>query len=94
MKSSNVRVLMYWQIRKFAGYPISIFKGAIQFFLMAIVPFAFVNFFPAEYLLRNSDMENYPTFFIYMSPLVAIVMTVISIWFWNVSLKHYSSSGN
>ena len=94
MKSSNLRELLYWQVRKFAGYPISIFNTVTQIFLMGVIPFAFVNFFPAEYLLRNDDMNNYPTFFIYFSPLVAIIMSLISYAFWRISLRHYSSTGS
>ena len=94
MKSSNVRDLMYWQVRKFAGYPLSIFNRLTQLFLMFIVPFAFVNYFPAQYLLRNEDMEFYKDFFIYCSPFVAVFMMIISYLFWRVSIKKYSSTGN
>lgn len=94
LKSSNVRELMYWQIRKFAGYPLSIFNKITQIFLMCIVPFAFVNYFPAQYLLRNEDMTSYEDFLIYLSPIVALIMIALSYFFWRISIKKYSSTGN
>lgn len=94
VKSQNLREVFYWNVRKFAGYPISIFNRVIQFFLMAIVPFAFVNYFPAQYFLRNRDMQNFPSVFLYLSPLIAAIMVVICYFFWKFSIKRYASSGN
>ena len=94
MKSSNIRELLYWQVRKFAGYPISIFNNAIQIFLIIFVPFAFVNYFPAQFLIKNEDMGAYPSVFLYLSPVVGGIMLLVSYLFWKVSIKHYSSTGN
>ena len=94
LKSTNVRDLLYWQVRKFAGYPLSIFNRITQFFLMFIIPFAFVNYFPAQYLLMNDDMSQFNHVFIYCSPLIALVMVLFSYVFWRKSIKHYSSTGN
>lgn len=94
LKSDNVRDLMYWEIRKFAGYPISIFKKFTQIFMMTIVPFAFVNYFPAQYLLRNDDMKMYPKIMIYLSPFIAVFLLALSYIFWRESIKRYTSTGN
>lgn len=94
IKSDNIRNVLYWDIRKFAGYPISIYKKGVQLLLMFLVPFAFVNYFPAQFLIRNEDMAFYPHFFIYLPPVVAVVMMVIAYLFWKTSLKHYNSTGS
>ena len=94
VKSQNLREVLYWNVRKFAGYPISIFKRVIQIFLMSIVPFAFVNYFPAQYFLRNRDMNNFPQILMYISPFIAVIMVVLCYFFWKISIKRYTSSGN
>ena len=77
-----------------AGCPISIFHKAIQFLMTFIVPFAFVNYFPAQFLLRKDDMANYPAVFMYITPLVGLVMYLLVYVFWRYSIKYYKSSGN
>ena len=94
IKSDNIRNVLYWNLRKFAGYPISVFKYGVQLLLMFVVPFAFVNYFPAQYLIRNDDMSQYPYFFIYLSPVIAGVMIVLAYLFWKISLRHYNSTGS
>ncbi|RAZ44071.1 ABC transporter permease, partial [Klebsiella oxytoca] len=73
--------MLYWQVRKFAGYPISIFNNAIQIFLIIFVPFAFVNYFPAQFLIKNEDMGAYPSVFLYLSPVVGGIMLLVSYLF-------------
>ena len=94
IETNSLREIFFWNIRKFAGYPISIFHKSIQVFLIFIVPFGFVNYFPAQYLLRKSDMANYPEIFMYVAPFVGITLFLISYGFWRFSVKFYKSTGN
>lgn len=94
VETNSIREIFYWNIRKFAGYPISIFNKLIQGIMIYVIPFAFVNYFPAQYLLRKSDMENYPEIYIYIAPFVGIVIYVFAYIFWRISVKHYKSTGN
>lgn len=94
VKTDNLKSMLYSNLRRFAGYPISIFHKAIQGMLIYIVPFAFVNYFPAQYLLRKQDMKAYPDLFLYISPFVGIVMYLAAYLFWRVSIRYYKSTGN
>ncbi len=94
LNTNSLKDLFYYNARKFAGYPISIFHKAIQVFMIYVVPFAFVSYFPAQYLLRKPDIEQYPEIFLYLSPIVGIVMYIIAYAFWRFSLRYYKSSGN
>lgn len=60
IETQNLKEIMYWNLRKFAGYPISIYNKFIQSLLIFVVPFAFVNYFLAQFLLRKPDMSTYP----------------------------------
>ncbi|MDP4146426.1 MAG: ABC-2 family transporter protein [Bacillota bacterium] len=94
VKVDNLRGLFYWNMKRFAGYPISIFNKVIQTMLIYVIPFAFVNYFPCQYLLRKNDMLQYPAFFMYISPLVGVVLYLLAYAFWKFSFRYYNSTGN
>lgn len=62
--------------------------------LIYVVPFAFVNYFPVQFLLRKPDMVLYPEVFMYITPIVGLVMYILAYLFWRFSLRYYKSSGN
>lgn len=94
LETGSLKELFYWNMRKFAGYPISIFSKAIQVCMIYVVPFAFVNYFPAQYLLHKPDMNEYPGIYMYITPIVGLGMYLLAYGFWRYSLKYYKSSGN
>lgn len=94
LETGSLKELFYWNMRRFAGYPISIFQRPIQILLIYIVPFAFVNYFPSQYLLRKTDMQAYPEAFMYLTPLIGVMMWVLAYCFWRYSIRYYKSSGN
>lgn len=91
--SQSLETLLYRNGRKLAGYPISIYKSILQYFIIFIVPFAFVNYFPAEFLMNKVD-GLYPQFIYYLAPVVGLVLYIFAYLFWRISLRHYKSSGN
>lgn len=90
----SLREIFFWNMRKFAGYPISIYSKLIQGLMIYVMPFAFVNYFPAQYLLRKPDMVNYNEVYMYIAPLVGVVVYALAYVFWRVSVKRYTSTGN
>ena len=94
IKVDNVRRIFYGNMKEFAGYPISIYNKVIQGILIYVVPFAFVNYFPCQYLLRKDDMMNYPEIYMYITPLVGIGLYLLSYLFWRYSIRFYKSTGN
>ncbi len=94
IKSNNIKEIFYWNMRRFANYPISIFPKLIQYLMIYVMPFAFVNYFPAQFLLRKEDMHSYPQIFMYITPLVGGFLYFLAYLFWKSSLKHYKSTGN
>ena len=94
IKTNSLREIFYWNMRKFACYPISIFHKVIQWILIYLVPFAFVNYFPAQFLLRKDDLKLFWEGCMYITPLVGVIMMVISYYAWQYGLNSYSSTGN
>ena len=94
LQTDSFKELLYWNMRKFAGYPISIFNKFIQTIMIYVMPFAFVNYFPAQYLLRKDDIHQYPEIYMYLSPIVGVAMYLLAYIFWRYSIRFYKSSGN
>ncbi len=91
--NSAIGYLMY-DIRDFTHYPIIIYPRGIQFILTFILPFAFMNFYPAAALLGKEIPEGYPAILPYLAPIVGIVVFALSVLLWNWGLKHYKSTGS
>jgi ABC-2 type transport system permease protein len=94
IRTINLRNLIFFNSRRFAGYPISFYPGIIQKLLIFIVPFAFVSYFPAQYFLRKPDLSMFWSGYLYLTPVVGIAMFTVVFLFWKFGLKHYSSAGN
>ena len=94
LETGSLKELLYYDTRKFAGYPISIFHKAIQCFMIYVVPMAFVNYFPAQFLLRKPDMAQFPEIFLYIPFAVGVGVYLLAYLFWRFGLRFYKSSGN
>lgn len=94
LKSSSLYALAIYSPREFIWYPLSIYGKTIQILLTFLLPFAFVNFFPAQYFLQKSDFGIFPPLFQYLTPLVGIGMFILAYKFWKVGVNHYQSTGS
>lgn len=94
LETGSLKELIYFSMKKFAGYPISIYHKVIQFCMIYIIPFAFVNYFPAQYILNKSDIVSYPGIYLYLTPVVGMGMYLSAYLFWRYSIRYYKSSGN
>lgn len=79
-----------WNVIAFGRYPLSIYSGAVQFFLCWIIPFGLASFYPSVRLLGRAVVPEYAPFV----PVVAVVFLAIAISLWNFGTRHYSSTGS
>jgi ABC-2 type transport system permease protein len=73
-------------------YPAHIYSRALAFFITFIFPYAFMAYFPTLYFFQI-DVEMFPGFFVYLTPVVAVASTAIAVAFWSFGLRHYQSTG-
>ncbi|MGB6483845.1 MAG: ABC-2 family transporter protein [Candidatus Acidiferrales bacterium] len=79
-----------WNMINFGRYPLTIYSGAVQFFLCWIVPFGLASFYPSVRLLGHSVTPEYLPFV----PVVALGFLIFAIFMWNLGTRHYSSTGS
>lgn len=88
-KSSEIQNLMFYQMRSFIAYPISIYPKIIQYLLTYIIPLAFVNFYPAQYFFNSSMSQS-----IYLTPIIGVVIFSAAAFLWKFGVLHYKSTGH
>jgi ABC-2 type transport system permease protein len=94
VKSGNAKFIVFFNIRAFSVYPINIYPKAIMYFLTFILPFAFVNYFPAKYLLEKDDAATLNSLYAYGSIIAGVIVFAIVFTIWKIGIKNYKSSGN
>lgn len=75
-------------------YPMTIYPAWMQRFFTFIVPFVFLNFYPALFFLDKPDPLHFPWFAPFVAPFVALIFFGASLLFWRIGINHYQSSGS
>lgn len=85
---------VYNSLREFIWYPINLYSSFIQGILTFILPLAFVSFLPAGIFLENEFYNTYPKQVWKFSLFFNWLIFVISIGFFYLGLKKYTSTGS
>jgi ABC-type uncharacterized transport system, permease component len=93
-KNDSLMGLLVFNIRSFIQYPLSIYNSTVQVFLTLIIPYGFINFFPAQYFLNKNDFLMFNPVFQYLTPVVGIVFFSIAYCTWHIGVNHYEGSGS
>ncbi len=80
----------FWNLIAFGRYPLTIYSGAIQFFLSWIIPFGFATFYPSIRLLNRPEFRT----FALLVPVIAAATFSVMLFAWSRGVRHYSSTGS
>jgi ABC-2 type transport system permease protein len=75
------------------SYPVRSTRVDARFFTY-VIPFVFLNYYPALYFLDKPDPLNLPPVAPFLAPLVAVVMFFLALRFWKFGMDHYQSTGS
>ena len=75
-------------------YPLSIFPREVLVALTFVIPVAFVNWYPALFVLGRDDPFEMPQWLQFASPLAAVVTVALSLLMWRTGVRHYTSTGS
>ncbi len=79
----------------FTRYPISIYSRAVRFILTFVFPFAFMNYFPASFLLhKTGDASTLSPALGLATPLVGLVWFALPYAFWRIGVDRYQGTGS
>ena len=75
-------------------YPLTIYPGELVKVLTFVVPIAFVNWYPALFILDRSDPFGFPAWLQFASPVAAAVVVAGTALVWRTGVRHYRSTGS
>ncbi len=93
VKSDSLYRLFFANLTGFLQYPLSIYNRSIQVVLTFVLPYAFINFYPAHYFLGKTDALFHP-YFQYLTPLVGLLAFALAYGFWKLGINNYQSTGS
>lgn len=82
------------EIKGLTDYPITIFSKALQILVTLMVPYAFINFYPAQYFLGKNDFSIFHPVLQFLSPIVGVTLFFIAYKLWMFGISRYKSTGS
>jgi ABC-2 type transport system permease protein len=83
---------LHYQLKDFVLYPISVYGASIQVLLTVIVPFAFINFYPASAILSKTG-GLFPGWIGWLAPIVGPLLFFGAYRFWFRGVNSYQGAG-
>ena len=80
-------------LRDFIRFPISIYPWIVQFLFTFLIPYGFVNFYPAYRFFGKTDAIAFSVNLPFASLAIGIVMAMCSYLIWIRGLRRYESAG-
>ena len=76
------------------SYPMHIYDAWLRSIFTFVIPLAFVNYYPALFLLDKSDPLGLPGWLAFLAPFVALAVFRGALAVWRVGVRHYQSTGS
>lgn len=94
VRTQSVFNTLTWTFRNFVEYPINIYGKVLQVVLTFVIPFAFLNFYPAHYILNKTGDILFHPILQYGTPFVGVTMFFFAYRFWKMGVNRYESTGS
>lgn len=74
-------------------YPMTIYSLTLQRIFTFVIPFIFLNYYPALYFLDKPDPFGFPIFAPFLAPVAAGIMLFLALQLWRFGIRSYTSTG-
>ena len=75
-------------------HPLGVFGPWLRRMMAFVIPLAFVNYFPALYVIDKVDPLGYPEALRFLSPVVAVACALVARVAWRFAIRRYRSTGS
>jgi ABC-2 type transport system permease protein len=76
------------------SYPMHIYQAWMRSIFTFVIPMAFVNYYPALYLLGKPDPLGLPSWTPFLAPLLAGCALAFALGLWRLGVRRYQSTGS
>lgn len=95
VKVDALRWIVLQLEQEFTRYPVAIYSRSVRLLLTFVVPFAFMNYFPAAYFLHKTGATfSLPPQIGLLGPVIGLVFVAIAYAFWRFGLDRYQGVGH
>lgn len=94
MVQNNSLVSLIFDLKDFVRYPLSAYHWTIQILLTLVLPFAFINYYPAQHMLGKTGESLFHPIFQLLTPAVGLVLFIAAYIFWRFGINQYRSTGS
>jgi ABC-2 type transport system permease protein len=78
-----------YNLMEFGRWPAGIYHPALKLLITCVIPFSFVAFYPAGYIVRGE--HPLPAL---LTPVIALISLLLAGWLWRTGISRYHSSGS
>jgi ABC-2 type transport system permease protein len=93
LRSLDLAQTLYYDLRTFVHYPLSIFPAFIRNILTYILPWAMINYYPSLVILHKIETCRQLVLGL-LAPFVGVMFFIVSLFIFDQGLKRYSGSGS
>lgn len=79
--------------RELIYYPMHIYPRWMRRFFTFVLPAAFLNYYPALYLLEKPDPFGLPASSAWLAPMAGLLVMLAALRFWRFGISKYQSTG-
>ncbi len=76
------------------SYPMHIYQDWLRSIFTFVIPMAFVNYYPALWLLGKPDPLGGPPWLAFLSPFVCVAVLAVGVRMWSFGARRYQSTGS
>ena len=81
--------------QEFTRYPLTIYGKGVRLLLAFVIPFGFMNYFPASYFLHKADNGlGLPLEVGVLTPVIGVVFLIVAYLCWRAGLQRYQGVGH
>lgn len=76
------------------SYPMHIYEAWLRSLFTFVIPMAFINYYPALFLLGKPDPLGLPGWVPFLAPVIAVIVLYSALATWRVGVRRYQSTGS
>ncbi|AKR38862.1 ABC-2 family transporter protein [Bacillus cereus] len=93
LQSKGLQVIIMNFLQQFTRFPVSIYSFWVQTILTFAIPVAFINYYPSFVFLGGTPSYPFSKFFMYLPPIVALILVIFSCFVWKKAINNYEGAG-
>lgn len=92
-RSEEIGRIFWNSFREFINYPLTVFPGFVKIVLTFVLPWAFINYYPAVILLDKAKGELDAVLGL-LTPVVGVAFFLLSLAVFEIGVRRYTSVGH